>query len=241
MSQGKGLGLADMLVQQLTRNRAASSAAAPRARPAAATPECRGPSVPRRTATRLARPAPRQWRRRRIASASSDAGAVRAAGAGAAGRLPDTLIAQAALETGWGQHVPHRAAAARATIFRHQGGRGWSGAAVTAATTEYGAAATAAHQRATAIPRLQLRAAGRQRLCHAAAAQLALQPRSAPEMMCMPLPARCSAAATPPIPDYVQKLQATVASVRALARRSGAAAPLKNPAPPPTTATGEVS
>ena len=50
MSQGKGIGLADMLVQQLTRNRAR-----PRPRPADAAPV--GAAAPRRRAA-TARPRP---------------------------------------------------------------------------------------------------------------------------------------------------------------------------------------
>lgn len=132
MSQGKGLGLADMLVQQLTRSSAARTAA-----PGS------GAAVP-----------------------SSGAGAAAAgAGGGASigaasnaqrfsfiqslqpyaqqaatqlGVSADSLIAQAALETGWGQHVPAAPGGASSyNLFGIKAGAGWQGVSVNAQTTEF--------------------------------------------------------------------------------------------------------
>jgi flagellar protein FlgJ len=239
MSQGKGLGLADMLVQQLTRNRAASSAAADAG------------GVGSGTASGSAG-----------AAAAGKSGAAGTIGATtpanrisfvrmmepyaqqAAGRLgvsPDTLIAQAALETGWGQHVPAAAGGSSSfNLFGVKAGAGWTGGADTAMTTEYGSnggnpASVAQPFRAYAsvqqgvndyVTLLQRNARYSQALgtgddVHAFGGALAR-----------------GGYATDP--DYVQKLQSTVASVRAL-RSAAATAPLKNPASPPTTATGEIS
>ena len=121
MSQGKGLGLADMLVQQLTRNRAT--------KPRTARRRCRrvrhlGASQQRRQRRPAARPAPRHPSAQRV-ELRADARTARPQQARPElGVSPDTLIAQAALETGWGQHVPaDAAAAARAQPVRRQGRR----------------------------------------------------------------------------------------------------------------------
>ncbi|HEY6452789.1 MAG TPA: flagellar assembly peptidoglycan hydrolase FlgJ [Steroidobacteraceae bacterium] len=138
MAQGKGMGLAEMLVQQLTRNGAAKAAAA-------AAPAATG------SATGSA------------AGATGATGAAGAAGAGsatpshadrisfvkklapfaerAAGQLgvsSDTLIAQAALETGWGQHIPAASNGSSSfNLFGIKAGADWDGNAVNAPTTEY--------------------------------------------------------------------------------------------------------
>jgi len=101
MAQGKGIGLADMLVQQLTRNRAAKAAASDAAPAAAVTtaPSAGLPITPQ--------PKPVSNADRISFVKSMEPYAQQAAGT--LGVSPDTLIAQAALETGWGQHVPSTA------------------------------------------------------------------------------------------------------------------------------------
>jgi flagellar protein FlgJ len=47
------------------------------------------------------------------------------------------LIAQAALETGWGQHLPQKADGSGFNLFGIKAGAGWNGAADTHATSEY--------------------------------------------------------------------------------------------------------
>jgi flagellar protein FlgJ len=54
----------------------------------------------------------------------------------------DTLIAHAALETGWGRHLPAAAdGASSCNLYGIKAGSGWQGAAVHAVTTEYTAGA----------------------------------------------------------------------------------------------------
>jgi flagellar protein FlgJ len=230
MSQGKGLGLADMLVQQLTRNRAAQAAAG-----ASPTTRASGAGAPAAAAggsSTGASPASRISFVRMLEPYAEQA-------AGQLGVSSDTLIAQAALETGWGQHVPAAAGNSSLNLFGIKAGADWNGSAVSALTTEYdgggGPASVAQPFRAYAsvqqgvndyVTLLQRNSRYSQALgtgddVHAFGGALA----------------RAGYATDP---DYVQKLQATAVSVRAL-RSAAATAPLKNPAPPPTTATGEVS
>lgn len=54
------------------------------------------------------------------------------------GTTPRSLLAQAALETGWGQHVPRTAAGADShNLFGVKSGPHWQGAAASATTREY--------------------------------------------------------------------------------------------------------
>ncbi len=93
--------------------------------------------------------------------------------------------------------------------------------AVNAPTTEYGGGQR--QHGAAAVSRLQLGAAGRQRLCHAAArACAATARRSAPARTSRPLRTRLAARRLCHDPDYVQKLQATGA--RSVRRRLRVAA-----------------
>jgi flagellar protein FlgJ len=125
MAHGKGLGLADMLMQQLTRANAAHGTAA--ATPAAA----------------ATRPAASAAGADKISSAQQ-ASFVRtleplAQSAGQSlGVAPDTLIAQAALETGWGRNMPTDSnGRSSSNLFGVKAGDSWRGAAVQANTTEY--------------------------------------------------------------------------------------------------------
>ena len=54
------------------------------------------------------------------------------------GVAPDTLIAQAALETGWGRNVPANAAGQSSyNLFGVKAGDSWGGASAAATTTEF--------------------------------------------------------------------------------------------------------
>lgn len=120
MAQGKGMGLADMLVQQLTRNGAAKAAAA--ATPAS-TPSATGSATPSH--------ADRISFVNKLAPLAEQA-------AGQLGVSSDTLIAQAALETGWGQHIPAASNGSSSfNLFGIKAGADWDGNAVNAPTTEY--------------------------------------------------------------------------------------------------------
>lgn len=234
MSQGKGLGLADMLVQQLTRNRATKVGDGAQSAAGASGTSGATKATPASSTTGAATPANRISFVKMMEPYAEQA-------AGQLGVSPDTLIAQAALETGWGQHVPASGSGSSSlNLFGVKAGAGFRGEAVSALTTEYdgsGNNPTSMAQpfRAYAsvqqgindyVTLLQRNSRYREALgsgddVHAFGSALAR-----------------GGYATDP--DYVQKLQATVASVRAL-RSETVTAPLKNPAPPPTTAPGEVS
>jgi peptidoglycan hydrolase FlgJ len=135
MSQGKGLGLADMLVQQLTRNRAAKAAS-----PASSTSGTTGATsaiTPTNPVTGSAAPAaPAASAADRISFVKSLEPYAQQA-AGRLGVSADTLIAQAALETGWGQHVPSAGSGESSfNLFGIKAGSSWSGDSVNAKTTE---------------------------------------------------------------------------------------------------------
>jgi flagellar protein FlgJ len=128
LAHGKGLGLADMLMQQLTRAQAAHSSAAtsPGSAGAAGTSASGAgaggdkiSSVQRASFVRSIEPLAQ--------SAGSSLGVA-----------PDTLIAQAALETGWGRNLPVDAnGRSSSNLFGIKAGENWRGASVQAATTEY--------------------------------------------------------------------------------------------------------
>lgn len=131
LSKGSGLGLAEMLVEQLTRARlGGTSAAEPATAATAATP-----AVPATAA--VASDAQQRF---------VDEIWPQAEAAGRAlGVDPTAIVAQAALETGWGQHMPRDATGASSfNLFGIKAGAGWRGASVDARTQEYlgGAAET---------------------------------------------------------------------------------------------------
>jgi len=146
MAHGKGLGLADMLMQQLTRSSAAHAAAA-----AGGTT---GGTTGGSTGVAAAAGAPSGAGGEKISSAQR-ADFVRsleplAQCAGSSlGVAPDTLIAQAALETGWGRKLPADASGrSSSNLFGVKAGEGWRGASVQANTTEYAQGAAARTQAA---------------------------------------------------------------------------------------------
>ena len=124
ISRGKGLGLADMLVQQLMRN-SASAVAAPAA-PAVVAPAAAEPP------TTLAWPP---------ASKADFVQALLPAATAAGQKLgvdPQTLIAHAALETGWGKNMPRNAdGSCSYNLFGIKAGSSWQGPVANATTTEY--------------------------------------------------------------------------------------------------------
>jgi flagellar protein FlgJ len=125
MAHGKGLGLADMLMQQLTRaNAAHPSAAAPTA-PASATPVTSAAGADKISSAQQASFV------RTLEPLAQSAGQ-------SLGVAPDTLIAQAALETGWGRNMPTDSnGRSSSNLFGVKAGDSWRGAAVQATTTEY--------------------------------------------------------------------------------------------------------
>lgn len=112
LSKGTGLGLADMLVEQLTRSRAA---AAPAAGQVTATS---GAEAQRAFIDQV-------WPHAQAAGQTL-------------GVDPHAIVAQAALETGWGRHLPRDAAGASSfNLFGIKAGGGWRGDSVEAPTQEF--------------------------------------------------------------------------------------------------------
>jgi flagellar protein FlgJ len=223
MAQGKGIGLADMLVQQLTRNSAAKSAASPAASSSvpAAAPGNAAPSTGDRISfVKMLEPYAEK-------------------AAAQLGVSSDTLIAQAALETGWGQHVPGTAnGASSLNLYGVKAGGSWNGDAVNSMTTEYssGSAASVSQpfRRYSSVEQgvndyVTL-------LQRSARYQKALG--TGDDVGAFGGALAGGGYATDPI--YIQKLQATVSSVKALRSSAGGGA-LKISSDQPTTVPGESS
>jgi flagellar protein FlgJ len=231
MSQGKGLGLADMLVQQLTRNRATRAGAA--AGGPSATTGAPASGTATGTAPGTGKPVTTSDK---ISFVKSVEPLARQAGS-QLGVSPDTLIAQAALETGWGQHVPVASSGASSfNLFGIKAGGGWSGDSVNSPTTEV------VNGRASVAP-ASFRSYGS--LEQGVNDYVALLQRSSRYQQALGSGADVSAFANglarggyATDPDYVQKLQATTQAVKAL-RGSGGFDPLKLLAGVPTTSGGE--
>jgi flagellar protein FlgJ len=227
MSQGKGIGLADMLVQQLTRNRAAKAGAASAASETLASPASSAPS------SAPVKPASNADRISFVKSMEPYAQQA----AGKLGVSADTLIAHAALETGWGQHVPATANGASSfNLFGIKAGSGWSGDSLEALTTE------AAQGHLANVPQ-SFRAYST--LQQGVNDYVSLLQRNSRYQAALGTGSDVNAFATglarggyATDPDYVQKLQATAAAVRAL-RGMTAPDPLKLLAGVPTTNRGE--
>ena len=149
MSQGKGLGLADLLVQQLTRGAAAASASGAGASSAASAASSSN-STDRGPAAGAPNGASAPPAAAKGVPTVQRIGFIRALApyaqraAAQLGISPDGLIAQAALETGWGRHVPRSGGVSSNNLFGIKAGATWGGGSVQAATTEYQQAVPAA-------------------------------------------------------------------------------------------------
>jgi peptidoglycan hydrolase FlgJ len=147
MSKGRGLGLADMLVQQLTKSGARSavepapSATEPRQAIHDRSPDTRaiplagasapGSSRPDSPAGTAWPPASREDFVRQLKPYAEAAGRD-------LGVDPDTLLAHAALETGWGKSIPNSPdGACSFNLFGIKAGSRWPGATVGVSTIEF--------------------------------------------------------------------------------------------------------
>jgi flagellar protein FlgJ len=245
MSQGKGLGLADMLVQQLTRSGAikAGVGAAP------ATPTAPAPAAAPTAAAGVHGSA--QASGAASAGAKGSGGAVSHAArisfirnlepyaqraAAQLGVSSTSLIAQAALETGWGQHVPAGSGGSSHNLFGIKAGTTWNGSAVSARTTEYGGSGAAATvpQSFRAYSSLQQGVNDYVTLLQRSPGyQQALG--TGDDVGAFASALQRGGYATDP--DYVHKLVAMADAVRSLS--TGADVPLKLQAGVPTTSGGE--
>jgi flagellar protein FlgJ len=221
MAQGKGIGLADMLVQQLTRNTAAKAAAGHAAPMGAAAPVNAAPSTGDRISfVKMLEPYAEK-------------------AAGQLGVSSDTLIAQAALETGWGQHVPGASSGSSSlNLYGVKASGNWNGDAVSALTTEYsGGSVSSVSQPFRRYSSVEQGVNDYVTLLqHNSRYQKAMG--TGDDVGAFGSALAGGGYATDPV--YVQKLQATVSSVKAL-RGSAAAGSLKNSADLPTTISGESS
>lgn len=133
MSRGKGLGLAEMLVEQLIRAGAVSADAQMKSNPAPAAPRSATPAM-RPEVTRETPDGKRDPRLEFIEKfrpLAEDA-------ARKLGVAPEALIGQAALETGWGRHSPVSGRGeASHNFFGIKATGAWRGSAVIAQTLEY--------------------------------------------------------------------------------------------------------
>jgi flagellar protein FlgJ len=116
LSQGKGLGLADMLIRQLSHGVVGGTPA--------------GSAQTEAPAGNVVDDARKQ---RFIEQVMPHAQAA----ARELGVDPRALVAQAALETGWGTSQPSDASGASHNLFGIKAGASWRGASVSSATTEY--------------------------------------------------------------------------------------------------------
>jgi flagellar protein FlgJ len=217
MSRGKGLGLAEHLVSQLQRSGATPVAAGTPAGAgtAVAAAPAAGTAV---TGALHAVPAAGASLARRTHFISS----IQPYAAEAGRRLgvaPETIIAHAALETGWGQHLPVGSAGNSHNLFGIKAGRGWTGAAADAITIEYqGGAATSQRAPFRAYDSI---GAGMQDYV----GLLSGNPRYAGALNCgddvVAYASGLQRGGYATDPAYVQKLVATCAAVREAAAHAG--------------------
>ena len=236
MSQGKGLGLADMLVAQLTRNRAAKAAAATQSGASSS-----GTAATRSTATGDSASAARSDAPAAVSHDDRISFVKRMEpyaqqAAAQLGVSPDAVIAQAALETGWGQHVPAAGGASSFNLFGIKAGNSWSGGSVTALTTEVDSGgARVSPQAFRAYDGLQQGVSDYVSLLQSSRYSGARNTGADVNAFASGL-ARGGYATDP---NYVQKLQATAAAVKAM-RNAQSTDSLKLLAGLPTTGGGEV-
>jgi flagellar protein FlgJ len=136
MSKGKGLGLADMLVQQLRSAGVGGTDTSTTTSPKAVANASAGTGVSA-TATAAAGPAACPTATQQTAFANALWPDAQQASR-QLGVSPVTLLAQAALETDWGRKVPQDAAGGTSNnLFGIKATSAWSGADVVSTTQEY--------------------------------------------------------------------------------------------------------
>lgn len=128
LSKGDGIGLATRLVEQLARS-GLTPAAAPSAGDASAAPS----AIPQARVTPSGDGSTDADRAEFIARLRPHAERA----AQQLGVATEAVIAQAALETGWGRHLPAAGEGAGFNLFGIKANAAWSGARVTAVTAEF--------------------------------------------------------------------------------------------------------
>jgi len=139
LSKGKGLGLADMLVRQLMQAGVAPEVAGKAAAAGAAQADAAGTGASVGTASTP--PTASTGKPISAASRQDFIDAIKPAAERAAAQLgvdPETLIAHAALETGWGRSLPQAADGSSSfNLFGIKAGESWKGAVATTRTKEF--------------------------------------------------------------------------------------------------------
>ncbi|MBI2382552.1 MAG: flagellar assembly peptidoglycan hydrolase FlgJ [Gammaproteobacteria bacterium] len=163
LSSGKGLGLAEVMIRQLqgangvTDGATAAGAAADIAD--MATSALGGRKPPQQLFSALSAPGsrPADWRPETPEQFVKDLLPHAQKAAGELGVSPRMLIAQAALETGWGRHpIRHPDGTPSYNLFGIKAGAGWDGARVRSMTTEYeGGAALRQREEFRAYPSIE--------------------------------------------------------------------------------------
>lgn len=222
LAQGRGLGLAELLVEQLARAglaQPADAAGVGATAPAGGTPTAGASAVPAAAGATAAQQAAFVRTMMPYAEAAGQR----------LGVAPETVIAHAALESGWGRHVPSAGEHSSFNFFGIKAQRGWSGAVVNAATTEY--AAAGAQRVAAAFRGYGSAAAGVADYADLLAgnARYAGALNTGDDAGAFARALQRGGYATDP--DYVRKLIATAATVRELQARET----LKSTAGVPTT------
>lgn len=215
LSKGKGLGLADMLVQQLSR--------------AGTTPAPKPPAPPATQADAGASQAQRLDFIRQLEPLVTRA-------ASQLGVSVDAIIAQAALETGWGSHRPvTEAGSSSFNLFGIKQGSAWTGATARARTSEVlGGQAVELPQNFRSYDSPQASVADYVALLQGSA-RYAQALGTGNNIQAFATSLARGGYATDP--DYVNKLVATAGSIREL-RAAAAPVPLNIVAGQPTTSGG---
>jgi flagellar protein FlgJ len=127
----KGIGLADVMLRQLTRNRAAAVGAEPAAQPADASAAAAGEARPK---AGEAKPAGLHAGRDFLLRMKEHA----LEASSATGIPARFLLGHAALESGWGKHEIRAAGGSQSfNLFGIKAGRNWKGPTAEVMTTEY--------------------------------------------------------------------------------------------------------
>lgn len=130
LSKGHGLGLATRLIEQLTRDAAAKQSPAGDAGTPGLLPATANSAAPTTAPSGAAGEEQRAAFVQRIRPLAEQV-------AGQLGVATESVIAQAALETGWGRSLPADAGGSSNNFFGIKAGAGWRGESVVSATREF--------------------------------------------------------------------------------------------------------
>jgi flagellar protein FlgJ len=222
LSKGDGIGLATRLVEQLARSGLTPPAAPAVGDAPAAAPQARVESSGDRNTNANSDAARAEFIARLRPHAERAAQQL--------GVATEAVIAQAALETGWGRHLPAAGEGAGFNLFGIKANAAWGGARVSAVTTEFQQGAMQSlPQSFRGYGSLAEGVQDYSKLI-SGSARYAAALNSGDDVQAFATALKQGGYATDP--DYVQKLVDTAASVRRLMHDAS----LKSAAQPPITA-----